>query len=174
MTKIDLTQKICYVLNIITKVIMFASFIVSALLLVFLLITFVINTANIFGLMDMPEDLIEQQAYIAVAIINILAAGIFSKYLSKYFKRELADGTPFVQESAVMLRSVGIKGVILHLISGVLSVIVLLIFRFVANLTNYTLDFNFEGTGTLGLSITFIALSIILEAGCEEIKKIKE
>ena len=174
MTKLDITQKICYVLNIITRIIMYVSFIVSALLLVFLLITFLINTANAFGLMDKPEDLIESQAYIAVAIINIFAAGIFSKYISNYFKKELSDGTPFIQESAVMLRSVGIKGIILHVISAVLSLIVLLIFHFVANLTNYNLDFNFEGTGTLGLSITFIALSIILEAGCEEIKKIKE
>ena len=174
MTKLDITQKICYVLNIITRIIMYVSFIVSALLFVFLLITFVINTANVFGLMDMPEDLIGQQAYIAVAIINILAAGIFSKYISKYFKRELADGTPFVQESAVMLRSVGIKGIVLHVISGVLSLVVLLIFHITANLKGNELDFDFEWTGTLGLSITFIALSIILEAGCEEIKKIKE
>ncbi|MBR4283023.1 MAG: hypothetical protein IKT35_04840, partial [Clostridia bacterium] len=37
-------------------------------------------------------------------------------------KKELEDGTPFVKESAVMLRSVGIKGVVLTVVSSVLSI----------------------------------------------------
>ena len=176
MKKIDLTQKLCNVLNIVSKVIMYVSFIVSALLLVYLLITFVINAAFALDVLgsDLPSDLIDLQAYVALAIINIFASGLLAKSFSKYLKKELEDGTPFVKESAVMLRSVGIKGVVLTVVSSVLSIIILCVFMLIAKRNYFQGGLDFERTNFIGLSIVLIAISILLEAGCESIGKIEE
>lgn len=173
MNKLELTQKICKVLSIITRIVMFASFIIAGLLLLYLLISLVVNTAFIYELIEVENinDIFDMQAYVIFSMVNIIASGVFAMLISRYLKKEIQDGTPFVKERVLELRKLGLKGIIISIITAVVSSILIAIFALITKHQHFENLTELEGSNFIGISLVFIVLSIILEAGCEEIEK---
>lgn len=60
-------------------------------------------------------------AFLVQTIIGCIAAIILTKFSIHYFKRELADGTPFTFDGAKELQRLGILGAVLPLAADMLS-----------------------------------------------------
>lgn len=86
--------------------------------------------------------------------------GLLFLFAHRYFKRELADGTPFTTAGAEQVKSLGIKTIVMPLVAFILSAVICECFG-----VNRTGDWD-NGASVL-LGIALILFSLILRHGAE-------
>ena len=102
----------------------------------------------------------------AVGFVLILGEAILAKFAQRYFKRELEAGTPFTMEGAQELKSLGIKTILIPVISYAAAAAVhVIMVRFLQMGGG---EFKSELTINLGLGLMFIIGSLLCKLGAQQ------
>ena len=102
----------------------------------------------------------------AVGFVLVLGEVFLAKAAQKYFKHELADGTPFTMQGARELKSLGIKTIVIPVISYVAAAIVYGVMVSVLQMGGDKFDMDI--TVNLGLGIMFIIGSLLCKLGAQQ------
>lgn len=133
--------------------------------------TLQIGGLSIRGLVEVKGELPLSTVYAAMAVGAVFCAVevVLCKLADRYFTRELADGTPFTERGASELMRLGILTIVLPLVAGIVCAIALAICaHYFPGVKNYEL----EASGSVGLGIMMIVLSVFCRYGASlETKK---
>ncbi len=103
-------------------------------------------------------------ASITVGTIMCIGEAVLSKFSEHYFKREIADGTPFNADGAKELKRLGILVICIPVGTEIVCQIVYEIF---ANVLKNVSEYSFEHNGSIMLGVMFIIMSLICKYGAE-------
>ena len=102
----------------------------------------------------------------AAGFVMLLGQVILAIFAQRYFKHELEAGTPFTMEGAKELKSLGIKTIVIPVISyAVASIVFMVMSRFLQMGGG---EFKVELTVDLGLGIMFIIGSLLCKLGTQQ------
>ena len=91
-------------------------------------------------------------------IVSGLTDGILFWFALRYFRAELADGTPFTARGSDMVRHLGISVIVMPMVAAIISAVI-------------SGCFNLESSADNGASVTFgialILFSLVLRHGAE-------
>lgn len=102
----------------------------------------------------------------AAGVVLLLGEIILSKAAQKYFKHELEIGTPFTMEGAKELKKLGIKTILIPVISYAVAGIVWFVFRRYLQMGGG--EYDQDITINLGLGIMFIIGSLLCKLGAQQ------
>ena len=104
--------------------------------------------------------------YAAMAVGMILCAGdaVLAKFAEHYFKRELADGTPFTFAGAKEMQRLGILTICLPIVTQIVAEIVHAVME---QTMQGVAPLQLDNDGSVTLGIMFIVLSLICRYGAE-------
>ena len=104
--------------------------------------------------------------YTAMAVGLILCAGeaVLAKFAECYFKHELADGTPFTFSGAEELKRLGILTICIPVGTQIAAEIVYAVMN---QIFQDAAPLRLDQSGSIGLGITFIIVSLICRHGAE-------
>lgn len=104
--------------------------------------------------------------YAAMAVGIVLCAGeaVLCKLAEKYFKNELAAGTPFTFDGAKELMLLGICTICIPIGTAVISGIV---YGIMSSIFSGVADYSFSNTTSVGLGVMFIVISLLCRYGAE-------
>ncbi len=102
----------------------------------------------------------------AAGFVVLLGEIILSKAAQKYFKHELEVGTPFTMEGAKELKALGIKTILIPVISYAVAGIVWFVFKRYLQMGGG--EFDQDITINLGLGIMFIIGSLLCKLGAQQ------
>lgn len=103
-------------------------------------------------------------AVAAVGAVLCVSEGVLAKFAEVYFKRELADGTPFTGRGAGELRRLGILTVSISAGASILCAIIHKLFsRYLADVA----PFDLADSGMILLGVMLIVLSVFCRYGAE-------
>ena len=104
--------------------------------------------------------------YAASVCVMILCVGeaVLAKFAEHYFRRELADGTPFHTEGANEMRRLGILTICIPLGTQIIAEIVR---AAMLHGTSSAASLRIEGVSSVSLGVLFIILSVICRYGAE-------
>ena len=102
----------------------------------------------------------------ATGFVLILGEAFLARAAQKYFRHELDSGTPFTMEGAKELKSLGIKTVVIPVVSYIAAAIVHEVM--VHPLQMGGGEFEVEITVNLGLGIMFIIGSLLCKLGAQQ------
>lgn len=102
----------------------------------------------------------------AVGFVLVLGEVILAKFAQRYFKHELEAGTPFTMEGAQELKSLGIKTMVIPIISYIAAAIVHWVMVYPLQMGGG--EFETELTINLGLGIMFIIGGLLCKLGAQQ------
>ena len=102
----------------------------------------------------------------AAGVVLLLGEIILSKAAQKYFKHELEIGTPFTMEGAKELKKLGIKTILIPIISYAVAGITWFVFKRYLQMGGG--EYDQEITINLGLGIMFIIGSLLCKLGAQQ------
>ncbi|MDO4544138.1 MAG: hypothetical protein Q4C01_06250 [Clostridia bacterium] len=108
----------------------------------------------------------ELLATLCAAFTVCISGGLLSLFTLRYFKRELADGTPFTERGAKELLYLGIK----HIVTPAVAVLIIAIICACCGVDKTEIDYDFHGFSGVGM----ILLSFVFKYGAELENKLKE
>ena len=104
-------------------------------------------------------------ATMACGMLFCVGEGVLAKFAEHYFKRALADGTPFHLEGARELFRLGILTIVIPLGTQMLAGIVHAVY---AQLMPAVAPLNVDGFDSVALGVMFIVLSFVCRYGAEQ------
>lgn len=161
-------QKTYNVFQILAKIAMILSFIWTGTTLVGLLCGIAwYSGGNVMGI-SMENALKLTQAAGIKQMIGVLLGdfvpaltnGLLFLFAWRYFKRELADGTPFTIAGADQVRNLGIKTIVMPLVAVIISAVIYQCF-------GVTRPGDWDNGAAVVLGIALILFSLILRHGAE-------
>ena len=121
---------------------------------------------TIHGIIEKSADISLHSMYAAmiIGIILCISELVLSKIAERYFKNELAAGTPFTVEGSAELKRLGIYTICIPLAAMLLSEI-----AYHLMLWNYEdiAEMSLDNFASVGLGIGFIVVSLICRCGAE-------
>ena len=164
--------------------------ILSTIVFVCCLVGGILCALGIIGLAIMPDGiktggltvhgLVEQKAGVSMSTMYasmtcgiLMCAGeaVLSKFAERYFKNELAAGTPFTFDGAKELMRLGILAICIPVGVAILAAIVFGIFKAVGK---DVVPPDFGGYSSVGLGILLIVGSLLCKHGAEVSEKPEE
>lgn len=106
--------------------------------------------------------------FMSVGAVACAGEAVLSKFAEVYFKRELADGTPFTLRGANELLRLGILGIAIPLGTQIINSIIIAVSK--ASFGSVK-PLDFSDFGGVSLGITFIIISVILKSAVEFLTK---
>ena len=105
-------------------------------------------------------------AYAAMSAGMILCAGeaVLAKFAEHYFKRELADGTPFTFAGAKKMQRLGILTICLPIGAQIITEIVHAV---IAQTMQGVAPLRLDSAGSVALGVMFIVMSLICRYGAD-------
>ena len=168
MKTLESIQKTYKVFKTLAKIAMILSFIWAGTTLVGLLCGVVWRTGgHVYGIFMENALKLAQAAGLEQMIGTLFADFVFALtdgllflFAYRYFKQELADGTPFTLAGAGQVKSLGIKTIVMPLVAAILSAVIYECFGLA-----HPSD---RGNGTaVVLGIALILFSLVLHHGAE-------
>ena len=125
-----------------------------------------IGGVTIRGLVEKSAEVSTGTLYTVMAIGVVLCAGeaVLSKIAERYFKCELADGTPFTFDGAKSLIRLGVCTICIPLGTSVVAAIVYAIMK---HSFEGVADLNFSDYVSAGLGVMFIVTGVICRYGAQ-------
>lgn len=121
-----------------------------------------LGKTTIQGLVELTDKLTPAVAYAAMITAGILCVGeaILAKIAERYFKREIADGTPFTFDGAKALQRLGICAIVIPIAAKIAAVVL-----------EHALDgadtFEVGDPVSVSLGIMMIVASLLCRHGAE-------
>ena len=118
------------------------------------------------GFIEKNEDISIGTLYTAMAlgVVFCAAEAVLAKFAERYFKRELADGTPFTKDGANEMQRLGILAICIPVGAAIVAGIVRVILEH--TLTDVKLP-DVGSFGSIALGIMFIVTAQICKYGAE-------
>lgn len=131
---------------------------------------FKIGGVTIHGIIQKNAEISMGTCYTVMAVAIVLCAGeaVLCKLAEKYFKNELAAGTPFTLDGAKELMRLGICTICIPLGTTVLSGIIYAVMR---HFLSDVAETNLSNTVSIGLGVMFIIMSLVCRYGAEMTQK---
>ena len=125
-----------------------------------------IGSVTVRGLVDSSVEVTRNTSYAALAMGVILFAGeaVLGKLAERYFRHELADGTPFTLQGARELLRLGICAICIPLGAQIAAQIV---YQVMAYLMQDVAEVNHSASVSIGLGIMMIVASLLCKCGAE-------
>lgn len=161
-------QKTYSVFNTLAKIAMILSFIWAGIILVGLVFGMVWRFGgNIVGVpveyvltITQAEGLEQMIGALYGDFVLALTDGLLFLFAQRYFKQELADGTPFTMAGAEQVKSLGIKTIVMPIVAIVLAAVIYECF-------GVTRPVSWDNGSAVVLGIALILFSLILRHGAE-------
>lgn len=176
MKSLQTIQKTFGVFKTLTKIGMILSFVwagLAALGLAFGVIWY--NGGSVVGLdqalmlqLTVTGGLNEMIAVLLVDTVFALTDGILLAFALRYFKAELADGTPFTKRGADEILHLGIRNIVLPLVASILAAVVCQLFDQL-----HSAGRDWGNLSSLCTGIALILASIIFRYGAELEEQVK-
>lgn len=128
--------------------------------------TLKIGGVTLESILNTEAEVTVGTVYAAMTTGMILCAGeaVLAKFAEHYFKRELADGTPFTLGGAKEMQRLGILTICIPICTQIIAEIVYAVMeQTVQGVAPLRLDNN----GSVALGVMFIVLSLICRCGTE-------
>lgn len=127
---------------------------------------FQIGEVTIRGLIEQKAEWTLSTCYLAMTKGIILCAGeaVLAKFAERYFKNELAAGTPFTFEGAKELMRLGILTICIPIGTAILAAIAHAVFKAV---TKDAADPNLDNSTSIVLGVMMIVGSLLCRHGAE-------
>ena len=170
MKSLQTIQKTCKVFQTLTKIAMILCFVGSGLLLLGLVCGIVISStgAVISGNMETLYRLTSSASFfemvgtlLAEFVLTLTDALLFL-HAYRYFSAEQADGTPFSDRGADLMKRLGIMLIVLPAVAVILTDVLCGIFRLSQNV-----EIDVSNGTSLIMGIMLILVSVILRYGAE-------
>ena len=128
--------------------------------------TLKIGGVTLESILNTEADVTVGTVYAAMAAGMILCAGeaVLSKFAEHYFKRELADGTPFDLGGAKELMRLGILAICIPIGTQIIAEIV---YAVMEQTLHGVARLQFDHSSSVTLGVMFIVLSLICRYGTE-------
>ena len=155
--------------------------VLSTIIFVFCIVGAVLSVVGILCLAFIPEGfkigevtirgLIESKANISVgtcytsaalALIFCIGEAVLSKIAARYFKNEVAAGTPFTEKGANELKRLGICTIVIPIATAIVAAIVYAVMK--ASFKDVA-DLQFADYASIGLGVMFIFMSLLCRYG---------
>lgn len=119
---------------------------------------------TIESILDIKADVAVGTMYAAMASGMILCAGeaVLCKFAEHYFKRELADGTPFSMAGAKEMLRLGILTICIPIGTQIIAEIVHAV---IDKTLNGAAPLDIDNSGSAALGVMFIVMSLICKYG---------
>lgn len=126
-----------------------------------------LGSVTLKSILNIQDGVTTGTVYAAMAAGMILCAGeaVLAKFAEHYFKRELADGTPFCLEGAKEMRRLGILTICIPLATQTIAEIVQTI---TAQNFQDVVPLELNSSGSVALGIMFLVVSLICQYGAEQ------
>lgn len=168
MKTLEAIQKTCKVFKVLAKIAMILSFVGTGLALAGLLCGIAWRSGGSVIGVSLEEALKLTQTTGLDRMIGVLLTdavfaltdAILFMFAHSYFKRELADGTPFTTEGADQIKSLGIKTIVLPLVAAIIGAVIYGCF-------DLTRPGDWGNGASVVLGIALILFSLILRHGAE-------
>ena len=124
---------------------------------------------TLHGLLEAEAEMSLPDTYAAIAIglVFCAAEAVLSKFAEVYFKRELADGTPFTLRGAKELLRLGILTIAIPTGALIVCAIGMGVAR---QLVPELRELSVDGFGSVGLGLGMIVASLLCRLGAETAK----
>lgn len=128
--------------------------------------TLKIGGLTLESILSMEAGVTTGTVYAAMAAGMILCAGeaVLAKFAEHYFKRKLADGTPFDLGGAKELMRLGILAICIPIGTQMIAEIV---YAVMEQTLHGAAHFQFDPSSSVALGVMFIVLSLICRCGAE-------
>lgn len=168
MKTLESIQKTYKVFDTLAKIAMILSFIWAGTILIGVLGGIVWYTGGNIEGVPVEYALKQTQTGGALQMIGVLLGdfvpalteGLLFLFAHRYFKQELADGTPFTMAGAEQVKSLGIKTIVMPLVAIIISAVIYECF-------SVTRPGNWDNGTAVVLGIALILFSLILRHGAE-------
>ena len=119
------------------------------------------------SMLNVGAEVTAGTVYAAMAAGMILCAGeaVLAKFAEHYFKRELADGTPFTLDGAKELNRLGVLTICLPIGTQIAAEIVHAV---IEQAMQGVAPLSLNSSGSAALGVMFIILSLICRYGAEQ------
>lgn len=167
MESLETIQKTCKVFQALTKVAMVLCFVGAGLLLLGLICGIVISStgAVIAGNVETVYKLTSSSSFLEMVgtllaeFVLVLTDALLFFHAWKYFSTEQADGTPFTETGAIMVRKLGIKLIVMPIVAAVIAATIY---------ASFGIDAAAPDNGaSVVMGIALILVSLILSYGAE-------
>jgi len=127
---------------------------------------FKLGGVTIHSMIEKNAEISMGTCYTAMAVGVVLCAGeaVLCKLAEKYFKNELAAGTPFTFDGAKELMRLGICTICIPIGTAVISGIV---YGIMSSIFSGVADYSFSNATSVGLGVMFIVMSLLCRYGAE-------
>ena len=127
---------------------------------------FKLGGVTIHSMIEKNAEISIGTCYAAMAVCIVLCAGeaVLCKLAEKYFKNELAAGTPFTFDGAKELMLLGICTICIPIGTAVISGIV---YGIMSSIFSGVADYSFSNATSVGLGVMFIVMSLLCRYGAE-------
>ncbi|MBP3460277.1 MAG: hypothetical protein J6K58_13795 [Lachnospiraceae bacterium] len=168
MNSLTTIQKTFKVFQVLSKVAMIVSFVICGNALLYLLLIAIwhngggVTGADMETMMSLTGSSAIKQMIAALLsyAVYALTDGILFMYAFSYFRTEQKEGTPFTQNGADKLKSLGIKTIVMPIVAIVISAVIYECFS-VANSGNQSNETS------VMLGIMLILVSLVFRYGAE-------
>ncbi len=168
MKTLETIQKTCKVFKTLTRIAMILSYIWAGTTLVGLLCAVAWRTGgSVIGVsvesalkLTQAAGLEQMTAILLGDFIFALTDGFLFFFAHRYFKQELADGTPFTAAGAEQVKSLGIKTIVMPLVAIIISAVIYDCF-------DVTRPGSWDNGAAVVLGIALILFSLVLRHGSE-------
>lgn len=168
MKTLDTIQKTCKIFKILAKVAMILSFVWAGLALLGAVCAIVWGTGStVHGEnMELIQYLTETSGLNQMLgamlgdFVLALTDGILFLFAFRYFKSELADGTPFTMSGAARMKKLGIQTIVMPLVAVIIAAVIRSCFG--VNQAG-----NLSDGASVVLGIALILFSLVLRHGAE-------
>ena len=166
MKTLNIIQKLCKIGKVLSKIMFifciigFCGCIIGILSMALGAPTLKIGGVTLEGILNTKAEVTIGTVYAAMAAGMILCAGeaVLAKFAEHYFKRELADGTPFNLEGAKEMQRLGILTICIPIGAQIIAEIVYAVMeQTIQNVAPLRLD----SAGSVALGVMFIVMSLI-------------
>ena len=125
-----------------------------------------IGGTTIYGLIEKSAEMNIGSMYVYMTVAAVFCAGeaVLCKFAERYFKNELAAGTPFTFEGAKELLRLGILTICIPIGTAIIAGIVYAVMSLSFNVVG---DMNLSNGASVGMGIAFIIVSVIFRYGAE-------
>jgi len=128
--------------------------------------TLKIGDVTLEGILNTKAEVTIGTVYAAMAAGMILCAGeaVLARVAEHYFKRELADGTPFTFAGAKEMQRLGILTICLPIGTQIVAEIV---YAVIEQAVQRVAPLRLDSSGSVALGVMFIVMSLICRYGAD-------
>ena len=180
MKALNTIQKLCKIGRVLSKIIFIFCLVggilcvAGILCLAFIPEGFKIGEVTIRGLIESNAEVSVGTCYTAAAMGIVLCAGeaVLAKIAERYFRNEVAAGTPFTEKGADEMKRLGICTICIPIGTAIIAAIVFAVMKL--SLKDVA-DLRFADFVSIGLGVMFIVMSLLCRYGASlENKKAAE